>query len=465
MHRSNLLAFANLWQLFIDVGVLVASFVAAYGVTQSFTFLYDFDRYVWILIVFVPTWVFTMNVQRMYNSTTFTYPDRLVRSTLFASLISCLILTSLIFFIKETYVSRMLIGTYVGLASFLLLTARFVYIFLVMKLNAKSGTKVVIVGTPQLAKRFRAYIAKTNVKIHILGHIQIYPDKKLKKNYHLGYLSELEDLLKNNVVDEVIFALPRTYVNRIEPYILQCEEMGITVRMILDLYNLRFSKIHQSSIGTFPMLTFHSVTINRFNLMLKRIIDVIGAIVGLFLTALLCMVIVPAIMLESKGPAVFTQNRVGLNGRTFKIYKFRSMYIDAEERKQKLMAQNQVNGGFMFKMKDDPRITRVGKFLRKTSLDEFPQFLNVLRGEMSLVGTRPPTLDEVSRYETYHRRRLSFKPGLTGMWQVNGRSDITDFEEVVRLDTSYIDQWSLWLDVKIILKTVKSVLTPRSGAM
>jgi lipopolysaccharide/colanic/teichoic acid biosynthesis glycosyltransferase len=141
------------------------------------------------------------------------------------------------------------------------------------------------------------------------------------------------------------------------------------------------------------------------------------------------------------------------------------MFVDAEELKEKLMKQNQVEGGYMFKIKDDPRITKVGKFLRKTSLDEFPQFLNVLKGDMSLVGTRPPTVEEVSKYEAYHRRRLSFKPGLTGLWQVSGRSDITNFEEVVKLDTSYIDQWSLWLDVKIIFKTIKMVFWHKSGAM
>ena len=147
-----------------------------------------------------------------------------------------------------------------------------------------------------------------------------------------------------------------------------------------------------------------------------------------------------------------------MNGRIFKIYKFRTMYIDAEARKKELMAQNQVNGGLMFKIKSDPRITGVGKILRKTSLDELPQFINVLKGDMSLVGTRPPTVDEVTKYENYHRRRISFKPGLTGMWQVSGRSNITDFDMVVKLDTQYIDQWSIWLDLKIILKTIWVVL-------
>lgn len=158
----------------------------------------------------------------------------------------------------------------------------------------------------------------------------------------------------------------------------------------------------------------------------------------------------------------FKQKRVGLNGRIFEIYKLRSMYVDAEERKKELMAQNEMNG-LMFKMTDDPRITRVGKFIRKTSIDELPQFWNVLCGDMSLVGTRPPTVDEYDRYESHHKRRLSMKPGITGMWQVSGRSGVQNFEDVVRLDTQYIDHWSLRLDVEILLKTI-AVVFARKGA-
>ena len=168
--------------------------------------------------------------------------------------------------------------------------------------------------------------------------------------------------------------------------------------------------------------------------------------------------LVPAIKIKSPGPAFFSQVRMGKNGRPFKIYKFRSMYMDAEERKKELMKQNNIKDGMMFKMDDDPRIIKgVGHFIRKTSLDEFPQFWNILKGDMSLVGTRPPTMDEWEKYELHHRKRLAIKPGLTGMWQVSGRSDITDFEEVVELDTKYIAEWCLKLDIEILVKTVMVV--------
>ena len=190
--------------------------------------------------------------------------------------------------------------------------------------------------------------------------------------------------------------------------------------------------------------------------MMKRTMDICGGIVGMILTGIITIFLAPAIYIASPGPIFFSQMRVGKNGKLFKIYKIRSMYMDAEERKKELESQNEMNG-LMFKMKDDPRITKVGKFIRKTSIDALPQFFNVLKGDMSLVGTRPPTVDEFKQYESHQKRRLSAKPGITGLWQVSGRNEITDFEDVVKLDVQYIDNWSLGLDIKIILKTIKVV--------
>ena len=190
---------------------------------------------------------------------------------------------------------------------------------------------------------------------------------------------------------------------------------------------------------------------------MKRVMDIAGSLVGLLFTGILFVIIGPMIYIQSPGPILFSQIRVGRGGRKFRIYKFRSMYMDAEERKKELMAQNKMNG-LMFKMDNDPRIFPVGRIIRKLSIDEFPQFWNILKGDMSLVGTRPPTVDEFEQYEARHKVRLSIKPGLTGMWQVSGRSDITDFEEVVALDDKYIAEWNLRLDIKILWKTVLVVL-------
>lgn len=205
-------------------------------------------------------------------------------------------------------------------------------------------------------------------------------------------------------------------------------------------------------------------------LFLKRCMDIAGGLFGSLIALLIIIVVGPIIYIASPGPIIFAQERIGRNGRHFKMYKLRSMYLDAEERKKELMSQNKIGDGMMFKMDFDPRIignkilpdgthkTGIGQFIRKTSLDEFPQFFNILKGDMSLVGTRPPTLDEWEKYEPHHRARMAFRPGLTGLWQVSGRSNITDFEEVVKLDTEYIDNWSIGQDVKIIIKTALSVI-------
>ena len=205
-------------------------------------------------------------------------------------------------------------------------------------------------------------------------------------------------------------------------------------------------------------------------LFVKRLMDIAGGLAGCLITLLITIIVGPIIYINSPGPIFFSQERIGRNGRKFKMYKFRSMYMDAEARKKELMSQNKISDGMMFKMDFDPRIignkilpdgtkkTGIGQFIRKTSLDEFPQFVNILKGDMSLVGTRPPTLDEWNQYKPHHRARMSFRPGLTGLWQVSGRSNITDFEEVVKLDTKYIDEWSLGVDVKILWKTVVGVI-------
>ena len=214
--------------------------------------------------------------------------------------------------------------------------------------------------------------------------------------------------------------------------------------------------------GKYAVVTFARNLFSVRQMIAKRCLDIVGSLVGMVLLALAAIFVAPAIKLESPGPVFFGQTRVGKNGRKFTFYKFRSMYQDAEQRKQELMKDNEVQG-LMFKMKDDPRITRVGRFIRKTSIDELPQFWNILKGDMSLVGTRPPTIDEFERYEAKHKCRLSMTPGLTGLWQISGRSDITDFDEVVRLDMQYIDNWSILKDIKILFITVYVVLAGKGS--
>ena len=269
--------------------------------------------------------------------------------------------------------------------------------------------------------------------------------------------------VKDEAIDEVFINIPYDTGNSLRDLIMEFENMGIVVHLDIEIveklagFNKSFSML-----GEIPVITFATNRYDANRMMIKRIIDIIGALVGILLTGIITIFLAPVLLIESPGPLIFKQKRVGKNGRYFYIYKFRSMYKDAEERKKALMEQNEMKG-HMFKMSDDPRITKVGKFIRKTSLDEFPQFFNVLMGDMSLVGTRPPTEDEFIQYEAHHRARLGIKPGLTGMWQVSGRSKITDFEEVVSLDTQYISEWNLAMDVRILFKTIQVVLLGRGA--
>ena len=247
--------------------------------------------------------------------------------------------------------------------------------------------------------------------------------------------------------------------------------MGLTIHFSLAvLDDLAYTKTDVQSLGDYKVISNSVQFVSDRSAFIKRAADILGGLVGTLMTGILFLFIAPAIYVKSPGPIFFSQKRVGLNGRIFKIYKFRSMYMDAEKRKAELMAKNKIQDGLMFKMDDDPRIIGsekkgkdgkprgIGNFIRNTSLDEFPQFYNVLKGDMSLVGTRPPTVDEWNNYDPHHRIRMSTKPGITGMWQVSGRSEITDFEEVVELDKQYIEHWSIWMDFKILAKTVQVVL-------
>ena len=275
-------------------------------------------------------------------------------------------------------------------------------------------------------------------------------------------IQNLTERLITDPFDEVFINTPNIPQRDMQDIILGFEEMGVTTH-----YNLELPDVGKAATNVGDFLDYSVITYTMFHtsykrLFIKRVIDILGGIVGIILTGIITLFLAPAIKLDSPGPVFFSQVRIGKNGRRFKIYKFRSMYTDAEERKKELEAQNEMNG-LMFKMENDPRVTKVGKFIRKTSLDEFPQFLNVLKGDMSLVGTRPPTENEFKQYNEHYRRRLSMTPGLTGLWQISGRSDIEDFDEVVKLDLRYIDNWSLTEDFKILLKTVGVVLFGRGA--
>lgn len=266
------------------------------------------------------------------------------------------------------------------------------------------------------------------------------------------------DYVLHGSVDEVFIHVPRKLQDEgMQTFVEDIKTMGIMVDVNIDIFDFSVSgKKKLDKVGMYNVVSFSRNVFTIQEMAVKRTLDIIGSLTGMVILMIAALLIAPAIKLESPGPVFFSQVRVGKNGRYFRFYKFRSMFQDAEKRKAALLGENEING-LMFKMDNDPRVTKVGRFLRRTSLDELPQFWNVLKGDMSLVGTRPPTIDEYERYEAAHKCRLSMTPGITGLWQISGRSDINDFDEVVKLDMEYIDNWSLKLDIKILLLTIKTV--------
>lgn len=287
------------------------------------------------------------------------------------------------------------------------------------------------------------------------------PEKSIGRFPSLGSTKDLPRLLEERKIDGVIITLPWASHEEIIKMAAQCERARVPARIVPDLFQMRLSRVDVEEVGGIPLLGVKEVSIRGWNLALKRAIDVVvSATILLFLSPLILLA-AALIKLESPGPALFRQTRIGRNGKPFTLYKFRSMRPEAEEELSEVHDLNEAEGVF-FKIRKDPRCTHVGKVLRRFSLDELPQIYNILRGEMSLVGPRPALPKEVERYKEWHRQRLGVLPGLTGLWQVMGRSELT-FDEMVMLDLFYNENWSLWLDLKIMLMTIPTVLSGRGA--
>ena len=344
-----------------------------------------------------------------------------------------------------------------------------------------SGKRAILLigGKKNYREIVEAFTCNPYSEFHVMGIGIIDAKENEIPNYH-GFPvfcgeSAIEDFAQLNWVDEALFSIP-TELALPDKLIENFGIMGITVHIKLARVADDSSNQIVEKLEGYTVLSTSINMVSTGQLIFKRTMDICGGLVGMLLTGIIFIFVAPIIYIKSPGPIFFKQMRIGKNGKKFNIYKFRSMYMDAEERKTELMAQNKMSDGRMFKLDFDPRVignkilpdgtkkTGIGEFIRKTSLDEFPQFWNVLNGSMSLVGTRPILQEELRQYELHHRARIAIKPGITGMWQVSGRSDITDFEEVVRLDTEYISNWNFGLDIKILFKTVMTVLK-REGSV
>jgi exopolysaccharide biosynthesis polyprenyl glycosylphosphotransferase len=379
------------------------------------------------------------------------------------------VLLSLLFFLEIQYVSRLVMVIFAGAEFFVLLCIR-LYVLWDFRTSLASGDKalrVLIIGTRARARQLAIALRRRSAYgVEIVGFVDPDPnvhgaDKECTPL--LGTVANFSECLKENVVDEVIVAIPRSLIEDVEPIVVACEEEGITLRFMADVFNVQVARVTLAHIGSIPLLTMEPVAQDETQLFAKRVFDfILTACAMPFLLPIFALVAI-VIKLDSPGPVFFMQQRVGLRKHLFAMYKFRSMYTDAEERLKEIEHLNEAEGP-IFKMKNDPRITRVGRFIRKTSIDELPQLFNVLRGEMSLVGPRPMSIRDVDLFDRgIQRRRFSVQPGITCLWQISGRSNLS-FQRWLELDLEYIENWSFGLDVKILLKTIPAVLRSDGAA-
>ncbi|MGA8890103.1 MAG: sugar transferase [Anaeromyxobacteraceae bacterium] len=371
-----------------------------------------------------------------------------------------------IFFLRlHEDVSRLFFGTYFAVAFGLLVANRIVLRQFARTVRRKGmNTRVfAVVGSGELAREVVHTVEEhPDWGMQFAGHIVEDDVRDPPSREHLlGRVSQLGQILDDNVIDEVIFAVPRERLSEVEAAFRLCQEQGANARVCLDLFDAGTGHVSLGEMDGLPMLSFSRAPTDEFALLLKRGFDVLSSAVAVLLLSPVLVGAAVAVKLDSPGPIFFRQVRVGKNGRPFKMLKFRSMHVDAEARLESLRSLNEASGP-VFKMKNDPRVTRVGRFMRRTSIDELPQFLNVLTGEMSIVGPRPPVPSEVRQYQRWQRRRLSVKPGITCTWQVSGRSNIS-FDQWMELDLEYIDHWSLWRDIQICFQTIPAVLTSRGA--
>jgi exopolysaccharide biosynthesis polyprenyl glycosylphosphotransferase len=409
-----------------------------------------FDIYVWLYLILIPAGPFMLEAQGFYNRamlcTRSTTAWLLFKGCLFTALGMVLAL-----FLMRVDMARMVLFWFGGI-SFILIFVKEEILLTIVKSNLAQSQyqrRLVLMGTPEETARIGAELKhKSPESVVIAAELDL----------QAAPVQRLVEMLHEHSVNGVIISAKRSSFDQLEEAIKACELEGVEVWLVADFFNTQLSRTSFDDFYGQPILVFRTAPEASYQGLLKGLCDLIGSVLLLVVSSPILLAAAVLVKLTSPGPILFRQQRSGLNGKPFTIYKFRTMVTNAEQLQHELAAMNEMSGP-VFKVTNDPRITPVGQILRKFSIDEFPQLFNVLCGEMSLVGPRPLPVDEVRRFnDLAHRRRLSVKPGLTCLWQISGRNNVKDFKDWVRLDLEYIDNWSLWLDIKILFRTVPVVL-------
>jgi exopolysaccharide biosynthesis polyprenyl glycosylphosphotransferase len=442
----------------LDCVLITVCFYVSYRVVAHYAPLGPIQQYLVMLVGFGAFYLYFAWTRSIFSILHFSWISGLLNRVVMIFLSAGFLGASILYLLPDSYNSRRLYIMF-AVMSFLVIALEkysLKQLFVQVRRRNHNITTVILFGKGRLVARL-----DKEIRMHPEWGLRVVRKVDLSTPPHA-----FEEILKTTYVEEVFFCIPRSLSISgfaVDSYLQLCEEIGRPARVFLNIANAtHFARWEYHQFMGRPTLISHTVDLDPDQILFKRAFDLLGGLTGMLILIAVYPVLATIIKLTSRGPVFFKQSRVGRNGKRFKIYKFRSMCNDAEERKKDLLSKNELSGA-VFKMKDDPRVTPIGKFMRKFSLDELPQFINVVRGDMSLVGTRPPTPEEVSKYQNWHHRRISIKPGLTGLWQVSGRNKITDFDEIVRLDLLYIDTWSIWADIRIILKTIVVVFR-RDGA-
>lgn len=440
----------------LDLGLITFAFLLAYYL--RFGTLDRLDEFVWLYFFSAPLMLLLLLQQGVLTGFRFQRLRGICLSTLVAFMIAGFASSTVLYLSKTGDYSRLVFGIYFALSALFVLLEKIVVKKLFDRHLRRGGMNLRL-----------AVLGFGNKFDTIISDLEERPQWGLKPVLQMDPRHESADSIirqiRASIIDEIYLACSRDprYQQQLDEVLAALEKLGLPIRIALNFDELGdYYGQHYCAMANNPAVMLAPYNLDPDQLIIKRLMDIAGGLVGLGILLVMLPFVAIAIKLDSPGPVFFSQVRVGKGGREFNIHKFRSMFTDAEARKLELMQHN-VHDGPMFKMTDDPRITRVGRFIRKYSIDETPQFWNVLVGDMSLVGTRPPTREEVAQYKDHHFRRISMKPGLTGLWQVSGRNKVTDFDEVVALDIRYIRTWSFTQDIKIILRTIGVVFSPGRG--